>query len=62
MVRRGFPWRSEGEEGLAFLAAAKSPDVFARALDAMTGASGPTDRLLGWARPISAALYYAPPS
>jgi putative iron-dependent peroxidase len=62
LVRRGFPWRAEGEEGLAFLAAAKTPDAFARALDAMTGTSGPVDRLLQWARPVSAALYYAPPS
>ena len=61
LIRRGFPWRAFSEEGLLFVAAAREPAAFERALDAMTGASGPVDRLLAWTRPVSAAVYFAPP-
>ncbi len=61
-IRRGFPIRSWGEEGLAFLAAAKDPRAFALALDIMLGVAGPPDALLRYAYPVGGGLYVAPPS
>jgi len=60
MLRRGFPYRIAGTEGLAFVAVAASPDVFAGALDSMLGAHGPADRLLDYANAVSAGVYFVP--
>jgi putative iron-dependent peroxidase len=61
LLRRGFPYRSGGAEGLAFVAAASSPLVFDEALDSLLGARGTTDRLLGYAPAISGGVYYVSP-
>lgn len=62
LIRRGFPFRQSEEEGLAFVALAREPERFSRALDAMLGRgfSGP-ESLFRYARPISGGLYAAPP-
>jgi putative iron-dependent peroxidase len=78
LVRRGFPFRSWGEEGLAFIAASRDPGAFSRALDAMLGEHGAgadarhgagaargntePDRLLAYATPVGGGVYLAPPS
>lgn len=62
LVRRGFPYRWRGREGLCFLAASRSPDSFVHALDAMLGrdAGGP-DALLPYATALEGGVYVAPP-
>ncbi len=51
LVRRGFPYRVRGREGLCFLAASRTPASFAYALDAMFGADGEApDKLLPYAK------------
>jgi putative iron-dependent peroxidase len=61
-IRRGFPFRDHGEEGLAFLSAAATPSLYPRALDVLLGATGgPTDALLRYARAVGGGLYLAPP-
>lgn len=61
-VRRGFPYRANGESGLAFIAASAVPSSFTRSLDLMLGASGEADRLLRYARAIGGGVYYALPA
>lgn len=62
LIRRGFPFRQGGEEGLAFVAAAADPDSYAHALDALLGAGGRTpDALLRYATAVGGGLYLAPP-
>jgi putative iron-dependent peroxidase len=60
-IRRGFPFRDNGEEGLAFLAAAATPSLYPRALDVLLGArEGPTDALFRYAHAVGGGLYLAP--
>jgi hypothetical protein len=60
MVRRGFPYRRDGVEGLVFVAAANEPEVFGRTLEAMFRAK---DRLLAFVRAIDdTGVYFAPSS
>lgn len=61
-IRRGFPYRSNGESGLAFIAASAAPSAFTRSLDLMLGASGEADRLLRYARAIGGGVYFALPA
>jgi porphyrinogen peroxidase len=62
LIRRGFPFRHAGEEGLAFVAASADPDSYRRSLDALLGAGGQTpDALLRYATPVGGGLYLAPP-
>ncbi|QRK10781.1 Dyp-type peroxidase [Archangium violaceum] len=62
LIRRGFPFRHGGEEGLAFLAASADPDGYRRALDALLGADGQTpDAMLRYATAVGGGLYLAPP-
>lgn len=61
MVRRGFPWRAAGVEGLAFVAASSGTESFQITLKAMLGSGGTADRLLGYARAVSGGIYVAPP-
>ncbi|WP_164010990.1 Dyp-type peroxidase domain-containing protein [Pyxidicoccus trucidator] len=61
LIRRGFPFRQSGEEGLAFLAAAADPVRFHRALDTLLGVAGaPPDAVLRHATPVGGGLYLAP--
>ncbi|MCY1073007.1 Dyp-type peroxidase [Archangium lansingense] len=62
LIRRGFPFRHSGEEGLAFVSASADPDYYQRSLDALLGAGGQTpDAMLRYARAVSGGLYLAPP-
>jgi len=62
LIRRGFPFRHAGEEGLAFLAASGEPLRFHRSLDALLGADGgPPDALLRYCTAVGGGLYLAPP-
>lgn len=62
LIRRGFPFRHGGEEGLAFVAASADPHYYQRSLDALLGAGGqPPDALLRYATAVSGGLYLAPP-
>jgi putative iron-dependent peroxidase len=62
LIRRGFPFRHAGEEGLAFVAASADPECYRRSLDALLGAGGQTpDALLRYATPVGGGLYLAPP-
>lgn len=63
MIRRGFPFRQSQEEGLAFVALAREPQRFSRALDAMLGRGfgGRPESLLRYVQPVSGGLYAAPP-
>lgn len=58
MVRRGFPFRSWGEEGLLFVAAAADPDALTSAAARMVSGG---DRLLPYAAPVASGLFFAPP-
>ena len=61
-VRRGFPCRANGVEGLAFVGVSAKPEHFRRALDAMLGTDEePPDALLRYATAVSGGLYLAPP-
>lgn len=62
LLRRGFPFRRAGTEGLVFVAAARSPSTFDRALDAMLGDARRWDRLLDYAEPVSGGIYFVPAS
>ncbi len=60
-IRRGFPFRDHGEEGLAFLAAAATPSIYPPALDVLLGTAGrPQDALLRYAHAVGGGLYLAP--
>lgn len=60
-VRRGFPYRSHGQEGLAFVAASNRPERLRRALEAMLGRfDAEPERLLAYAEPLSGGCYFAP--
>ena len=62
LIRRGFPFRHLGEEGLAFIAASADPGYYARSLDALLGhQGGPPDALLRYATAVGGGLYLAPP-
>ncbi len=62
LIRRGFPFRHGGEEGLAFVSASADPDAYQHTLDALLGARGQTpDAMLRYARAVSGGLYLAPP-
>ncbi|REG31045.1 putative iron-dependent peroxidase [Archangium gephyra] len=62
LIRRGFPFRHGGEEGLAFVSASADPDYYQRSLDALLGVGGQTpDALLRYALAVSGGLYLAPP-
>lgn len=61
-IRRGFPFRQSGEEGLAFIAASADPEHYRRSLDALLGTGeGPADAMLRYATPVAGGLYLAPP-
>ncbi|WP_375769566.1 Dyp-type peroxidase [Archangium gephyra] len=63
LIRRGFPFRHGGEEGLAFVSASADPDYYRRSLDALLGVGGqPPDAMLRYARAVSGGLYLAPPA
>ncbi len=62
LIRRGFPFRHAGEEGLAFVAASGDPLRFHRSLDALLGVDGgPPDALLRYCAAVGGGLYLAPP-
>jgi putative iron-dependent peroxidase len=62
LIRRGFPFRHHGEEGLAFVAASADPGYYPRSLDALLGGDGqPPDALLRYATAVGGGLYLAPP-
>jgi len=62
-VRRGFPYRERGEEGLCFLALAAAPESFTEAHDAMAGTGGGgTDALLAYVEAREGGVYFVPPS
>jgi putative iron-dependent peroxidase len=62
LIRRGFPFRHHGEEGLAFVAAAADPGYYPRTMDALLGGNGrPPDALLRYATAVGGGLYLAPP-
>jgi putative iron-dependent peroxidase len=61
-IRRGFPFRLWGEEGLAFVAASADPGSYQRSLDTLLGIGGQTpDALLRYATAVGGGLYLAPP-
>jgi putative iron-dependent peroxidase len=63
LIRRGFPFRHGGEEGLAFVSASADPEYYQRSLDALLGVGGQTpDAMLRYARAVSGGLYLAPPA
>lgn len=62
-IRRGFPYRAHGEEGLAFLAAARDAGYLGESLDALLGnGSRPPDAVLRYAAAVGGGLYLVPPS
>lgn len=62
LVRRGFPFRAGGREGLCFVAASRSARHFETALDAMMeGEGGGPDALLPWVYTREGGVYVAPP-
>ncbi|WP_053235352.1 Dyp-type peroxidase [Sandaracinus amylolyticus] len=62
MVRRGFPYRAWGDEGLVYVAIARAPEIFEQTLDAMLGArDGITDAMLDYVEAIGGGLYVVPP-
>ncbi|HEX8434196.1 hypothetical protein [Archangium sp.] len=62
LIRRGFPFRHQGEEGLAFVAASADPGYYPRSLEALLGGNGrPPDALLRYATAVGGGLYLAPP-
>jgi Dyp-type peroxidase family len=56
IIRRGFPYRASGAEGLAFVAASNDLKMFERGLETML-----TEPLLRWAEALSGGVYRAPP-
>ncbi len=62
LIRRGFPFRHHGEEGLAFLSATSEPGYHRRSLEALLGhGDTPPDALLRYATAVGGGLYLAPP-
>jgi putative iron-dependent peroxidase len=62
LIRRGFPFRHGGEEGLAFVAATAEPGSYPRSLDRLLGNAGqPPDALLRYVTAVGGGLYLAPP-
>jgi putative iron-dependent peroxidase len=61
-VRRGFPYRAHGAEGLAFIAASGRPETISRALDGFLGAKGQPDALGDYAWGVSGGVFWAPPA
>lgn len=61
-IRRGFPFRSGGHEGLCFIAASRAASHFAIALESMLGGPGhESDALLRYAYAVEGGVYVAPP-
>jgi porphyrinogen peroxidase len=62
IYRRSVPYGTLAEAGLCFVAFAADRDRFDRMLGRMFGlADGRRDRLTDFSRPVSGALYFAPP-
>lgn len=62
-VRRGFPFRAGGHEGLCFIAASRSPRHFETALEHMLGHGGAApDAMLPYAFAVEGGIYLAPPN
>ena len=62
IYRRSVPYARLAEHGLLFLAFAADPTIFRRMLERMFGlADGRRDRLTDFSRPVTGALYFAPP-
>jgi Dyp-type peroxidase family len=62
LIRRGFPFRHGGEEGLAFVAVSGEPGYYPRSLDMLLGSGGqPPDALLRYATAVGGGLYLVPP-
>jgi putative iron-dependent peroxidase len=62
IYRRSVPYATLAEAGLYFVAFAADRDRFDRMLGRMFGlADGQRDRLTDFSRPVSGALYFAPP-
>ena len=62
IYRRSVPYMRLAEHGLYFVAFAAEPIRFERMLQRMFGlADGQRDRLTDFSRPVSGALYFAPP-
>jgi Dyp-type peroxidase family len=60
-IRRGFPYREAGHEGLVFIAAGKDTTWFEKSLRAMLGdEAGEPEALLRYAEPLSGGVYFAP--
>lgn len=63
LIRRGFPYRSGGHEGLCFVAASRAAHNFGTALDAMIGGPGAeNDALLRYCVAVEGGVYVAPPN
>ena len=62
IYRRSVPYAKLAEHGLYFVAFAADPTRFERMLARMFGlADGQRDRLTDFSRPVTGALYFAPP-
>ncbi len=62
VLRRSMPWADATNEGLVFVAFAKSFDAFDALLRRMVGAEdGITDALFNFTRPISGSYFWCPP-
>lgn len=63
LIRRGFPFRSAGHEGLCFVAASRSARHFVSALEWMVGVPGrESDALLRYCTAVEGGVYVAPPN
>lgn len=62
MVRRGFPFRSAGREGLCFVAASRSVRELRAALEQMIGdGQSSSDAMLPYVVAVEGGVYVAPP-
>lgn len=63
MLRRGFPYRQDGQEGLVFVALVPNLGIISEALDTMLGGEGSArDRLLDYIEALEGGVYFCPPA
>jgi hypothetical protein len=62
LVRRGFPYRENASEGLAFIAVSRQYETFIDALMAMDSMNGKRDPVLQYSRAREGALLFCPPA
>jgi deferrochelatase/peroxidase EfeB len=60
LLRRGFPCRQEGEEGLAFVGVAAHPDTLRKALGHYLGDQGQPDPLRPYTPDTHSSVYFCP--